>query len=144
MQGHGVCLCATDVEFLWQLSFISDPMPLLKQTLLLSQHKLCTQSYQVPWAYFKRECFETHHPMLRHVWVHCSTTSWFGLCWCWEKHKPHQTVSQLYLNLDALKIFFFFFNVSDVKHFRFENSSIIFFIVLSSIRLSSPTLWFIQ
>ena len=144
MQGHGVCLCATDVEFLWQLSFISDPMPLLKQTLLLSQHKLCTQSYQVPWAYFKRECFETHHPMLRHVWVLCSTTSWFGLCGRLKTHQPIYTFFHFSLSSHSLKFFFFFFYFSVLKDSRFENSSIIFFIVLSSIRLSSPTLWFIQ
>ena len=106
-------------------------MHLLKQTLLLFQHKLCSQSYQASEVCFKRECFQTHHPVVVDVWVLCSDTHWFSLCWCWEKHKPDLIISQLPRCLENLFLMSLTWNTFPC----FGTSSIISFTLLSPIMI---------
>ena len=113
MQGH-VCVQLM-LNFYGSWASFQNPMPLLKQTSLLFQHKVCIQSYQVPWVCFQRECFQTHYPVTRDS--EHSFQSHIGLVsdgvkkntWC---IKLDLTLWQV---LTIFFFFFFFFNVFDVK-----------------------------
>lgn len=122
------------LNFYTSWASFQNSMHLLKQTLLLFQHKLCSQSYQASEVCFKRECFQAHNPVAMDVWVLCSDTHQFSLCWCQEKQKPNLIVSQFHRCLEILFLMF----LTRVILSCFKTSFIISLTPLSSITIKFP------
>lgn len=103
MQGH-VCVQLM-LNFYGSWASFQNPMPLLKQTSLFLQHRVCIQSYQVPWVCFQRECFQTHYLVTRD-----SKRSLLGhiLFWClMVLRKTHDSLNWTHPPAGLNNLFFF-------------------------------------
>lgn len=112
MQGHAVCLCAIDVEFLWQLSFISNSNAIVKTNSTFTSAQTLHPELSSALGLSQKRMFSNSSScgqgcktsLLSHILV-------WSLLLLGKTHDQSNCILTSWMSWKS-----FFFNVSDVEH----------------------------